>query len=259
MKTFLVFLLILISCSVVHKTQAQDEYKHIAKMTLDFERINGIKEVLSWDLMEVEKEGFAKAYDSVINLYISHFEGFYRDKYSKDEIRELLNFYKKPTGKKLCKDLGKFYQSNLLSPSLNERILKIKDNYRNGIFSSSFTSHSNKLDPDVLKLFQLISVNEYILALKKYEFSREVDQGLVSAFDIMSVEYLFDLGEYFQANLTSDDRKELLIFYETQLGKKVAKNSVALIQTTIKANDIWADDIKNLMKDINIGKFQHKN
>lgn len=231
------------------------------RLTVNKELLNGTKEILSWDLLETEKEGFEKAFDSIAKCYYAEFEQFYLKEYSQDEIAQLLVFYKTSLGSKLANDLGKMYQSNIGEPTLGDLMAQIQKENKEGRRTENRTQIVSEGNADVTKLLGLVRAQEYLAAVKYYQYVNvpHPDISLITTFDTLTANYLLNLEQYFHNSYSTAELKEILGFYETPLGKKVAGNSLKLINATISANDKWAGNIKKLMRDITSGKFQRSN
>lgn len=263
MKSYFIFLFLFLTCSKAQVNSFDWEVKELARLSVDAERLNGIRKVLSWDLLETEKTGFEKAYDSISNSFYAGFERYYKNQYASEEIKQLLNFYKTSVGGKLAIDMGKLYQSNLPeNEPLQKRLTEIHKTFHKNQKShgvSVETTEILSIEPDIAKLFKAIGIKEYMEAEKAngiMSTEPQFEADFIETFDKMTTLYLIDLEKYFLSNYTNVEIKELLQFYKTPLGRKVAGNSTKLIKVTFDANEKWIEDIQQIMHDITFGKFQ---
>lgn len=90
-------------------TSAQDasfqvDVSKLVKITVDTKDMSLMRSALSVRLKAKEKEGFNKDYDIIVSEFIGDVEKYYMEKYTHDEIKQLLAFYETSVGKKFLSD-----------------------------------------------------------------------------------------------------------------------------------------------------------
>ncbi|WP_417353967.1 DUF2059 domain-containing protein [Flavobacterium sp.] len=90
-------------------TSAQDasfkeDVSKLVEITVDTKDMSLMRRALSVRLTTKEKENFNKDYDVIVSEFTGDIEKYYLDKYTHDEIKQLLAFYETPVGKKFLSD-----------------------------------------------------------------------------------------------------------------------------------------------------------
>lgn len=126
MKATLLFICSLF-CFSVAKAQVDEKIHNLISITTDTERLEGMKELMLYDVLDIEREAFTKDFDIIILSYYKKLQEYYKANYTEEEIDQLLVFYNSPAGKKLMADQRELLHGN--SPpnnDLNARIKEIK-------------------------------------------------------------------------------------------------------------------------------------
>lgn len=126
MKATLLFICSLF-CLSVAKAQIDEEIHNLISITTDTERLEGMKELMLYDVLDIEREAFTKDFDIIILSYYKKLQEYYKANYTEEEIDQLLVFYNSPAGKKLMADQRELLHGNLPpNNDLNARVKEIK-------------------------------------------------------------------------------------------------------------------------------------
>ncbi|GGB83388.1 hypothetical protein GCM10007424_24280 [Flavobacterium suaedae] len=107
--------------------QIDEKIHSLISITTDTERLEGIKELMLYDVLDIEREAFSKEFDIIVFNYYKKLQEYYKANYTEDEIDQLLSFYDSPAGKKLMADQRELLHGNLLpNNDLNARVKEIK-------------------------------------------------------------------------------------------------------------------------------------
>ncbi len=262
MKHFSVILLLVVFAGTI---QAQDNSfdcntQELIKLTIDTSSVYNIRTGFEFDLLPIERKGFKRECDSIGKVFVARYELYYQNHYSNEEIVQFLNFCKTKTGKKFASDSGKLYNRKLPeNKTLLSRLVELNKTYRNwqpGYETISTSGHAN-----IDSLISIMDVQQHLDALKAAKLMHiepRFEADYVKAFDKMANTYLDDLKQYFRDVYTDAQLQEILQFFETPVGKKVAGNSRNLISVSIMSEDCFTDAMVKLHKNIYSGKFQRE-
>ncbi|MCW4469422.1 DUF2059 domain-containing protein [Flavobacterium sp. MFBS3-15] len=260
-----VSLTILISLTIVNSIRAQEnlvniEAKDLVDLTIDTSSVHAMREVISSDLLSIERKGFKRAYDSIAKVFEDRLEYYYKEQYTKEELKQFLVFCKTKTGKRFAADMGRLYQGNLTEDKpLYQRLSELKKKFRDWQPANEKVIVQNRAGADsLLRLLQTQKYLNIIKANKVMQIEPRFEMDYVKAFDRMSDGYLADLKQYFRDNYTDVEFVEIFQFYATPVGKKVIVSTGPLIAATIKADHEFVDNVFRIHKDINFGKFQRE-
>lgn len=216
----------------------------VTNSTMDIELVKGVKNMMLPELMEIEKKGFLKDFDSITNNYRESIKEFYTTHYTDEEIEQIAVFYQSATGKK-------FLQSKKsIEKSLTER------NNGNPDFKIKGTANESS---EMNELITVTGLYEFIAVVKEYEVQWIEPQKIPeynTQFDSLQKQYLRYVKENYSDALSKEEINTILNFYKTPVGKKMAANSAAYYSTTISALNRWYDDFVKLKKNVTFGKYQ---
>lgn len=125
------------------------------------------------------------------------------------------------------------------------------------IISQIAIAQDDNFKTDVLKLISISGADAQIKILKpqilnmipdnkKDNFSKEFDDSIPNLLDKMATIYM----EIY----TADDIKEMIVFYESQVGKKMSEKAAELGQKSMQAGQEWSQELQGI-----IAKYKEDN
>lgn len=82
----------------------KEDVNKLIKITVGTSDMAMLRKTFSQKMDANEKENFYKEYDAAVFSFLAEIEKYYMEHYTHDEIKQLLDFYNTPTGKKFLKD-----------------------------------------------------------------------------------------------------------------------------------------------------------
>jgi len=232
-------------CFAMFSAFPQDkELEDIANSIMNSELVEGVKDMMLFNMLEIEKKGFIKDIDSITDNYRQSIKEFYTHHYTDEEIQQIAVFYQSGTGKKFL--------------SCRKRIEKALTgrNNENPDFKIKGTANESS---EMNEFITVTGLYEFIATVKEYEI-QWIEPQKVSEynirFDSLQKQYIRHVKENYSDALSKDEISEILNFYKTPVGKKMGANSVAYYSTTISAFNKWNDDFTSLYYNLNHGKYQ---
>lgn len=118
----------------------------------------------------------------------------------------------------------------------------------------------NAENESVQKLIECMGIQNYI-EVNKYQDAMWVEpqyeNDFLERFDQMIPKYINDAQEYLLDRYTANEIEELLKFYESPLGKKLA-NTKEEIEELKKARDKWGEYFLDIFQDLKMGEYRKK-
>ena len=101
-KSTVLLLLLLFPCSVVAQVYKNDaNLQKLVKLITNAEWLEKLKENMSPYVEDIDKENFSREYDTALLTYLHDYKVFFSENFTPDEIRQLLQFIKSSSGKKM--------------------------------------------------------------------------------------------------------------------------------------------------------------
>ena len=126
MKTTFLSMCFLFFFSVAN-AQVEEKINNLISITTDTGRFETMRELMLYDVLDIEREKFLKDFDITVLNYYKKLQEYYKVNYTEEEIDQLLAFYNSPVGKKLMADQRELLHGDLPpNNDLNARIKEIK-------------------------------------------------------------------------------------------------------------------------------------
>lgn len=103
-KIIAIIILLFSSVILAQESTLQEDAEQLVKLTFDISDKHQTKYMLTRGVSEDNREAFKQEYDAAIKVYIAECAKFYKEKYTHTEIKEMIQFYETPVGKKMAKD-----------------------------------------------------------------------------------------------------------------------------------------------------------
>jgi hypothetical protein len=247
-KVILVLGFLFISLSGNAQSQGfNGNINQLIKISVSTEMMDGFKKIMISELMGIEREGFSKDYDSITNDYIVNFGKFYDVTYTEKEVNGLIDFYKTPTGIKFLKSKKKLQDSFFN-----------RDKEATSFLNSSLITNIQSLE-DATGLIEKTGLRNYLDVVKEYEIlwtTPEKEEAYSKQYDLAASVFVEYAADYYYKHLTENEIKDVLSFYNNELGRKVQANAEAFYRMELDAYLDWAGSSASLSSQTNFGKYQ---
>lgn len=103
---------------------------------------------------------------------------------------------------------------------------------------------------DAKKIMDCININHHIETVKETTLmwiKPEQESEYLKYFEPTVKEFEGDIVEYYQSQYSSEEIKQILDFYNTGIGKKIADNVKDLSIAALKADEQWEDAMLELV------------
>jgi hypothetical protein len=114
MKKLLLTLAIVL---IAQLTMAQDAFKadvqKVIQMTGSAAQAEIAKKQIITMIPEAKQAEFSKEFDALLPAYFTSLEKFYMEKYSHDEVKQMIKFYETPVGKKITANSGALMETTM--------------------------------------------------------------------------------------------------------------------------------------------------
>lgn len=218
----------------------------IAGLSVESKYVESLREVMLYELLEIEKKGFLKDFDSITGAYHDAFEKFYANNYTDIEIEGMGVFYHSNGGKKLL-SIKKHLEESFIQRDKDYPQFVVKDCIDKSLYKA------------MEELVQITGLHEFLAAAKEDEMQWLNSQHISAfemEFDSLRKPYLQYAKEYFFVSLRKDEIEEILNFYKTPLGKKMASMALLYYRLKFKAFNDWNDAFIVLHRNLTFGKYQ---
>lgn len=259
MKSFFIVVVVLYA-NFFYPQLAKESLNNIINETVDSDAIKTMRALAIHEMLDIEKEGFLKDYDSLSNEYYNAFKSYYEEKYTSEEIKALHNFYQSNAGKKVSGDLKQLFKNNLpVSPTLEQRLNALRAKSKQDVQTTESATTLQVHNISFEYYLKLIGFREYLNIVQDYEvmwIEPQYENKYRKSFPTMTAEYITDIYHYFNANYTQSDMDAIKEFYHSALGKKVVANAGVFASITFNAYQKWVDGFSTINGKLIFGKYQ---